>query len=94
MVVLEAMQHLVPVIYPKTSGAAEVLTSGVKVDAADTGAMADAVMRLLGDRSAWERAAGEAAEEIKAYKNRRYEDRLIALWTEQIARRQQAGATS
>lgn len=85
MVILEAMQHRVPVIYPAESGAAEVLESGVKADTADTAAMASEVRRLLSDLGEWERSVAEAAEEIERYPERRYEDRLVALWTEAMA---------
>ncbi len=91
MVVLEAMQHHVPVIYPAESGAAEVLQSGVKITGGDTTAMAAAVMRLLGNLGAWEEAVVAGAREIERYPERGYEDRLIAVWTEATAvhRRQQ-----
>ncbi len=85
MVVLEAMQHRVPVIYPAESGAAEVLSGGVKIAGGDTAAMAAAVMRLLGDIGAWEVAVAAAAREIEDYPARGYEDRLIAVWTEAAA---------
>jgi len=82
MVVLEAMQHRVPVIYPAESGAAEVLQSGVKVAAGDIAAMAAAVRRLLGEISAWEEAVIAAAREIDRYPGRGHEDRLTAVWSE------------
>ena len=82
MVILEAMQHRVPVIFPDGSGAAEVLQSGVKISGGDTAAMAAAVIRLLGDLGAWEEAVVAAAREIERYPQRGYEDRLIAVWTE------------
>ncbi|MEJ0044854.1 MAG: glycosyltransferase family 4 protein [Rhodospirillales bacterium] len=85
MVVLEAMQHRVPVIYPAESGAAEVLQNGIKIAAGDTAEMAGAVMHLLGDLSAWEEAVVAAAREIEHYPERGYEDRLIAVWTEAMA---------
>jgi glycosyltransferase involved in cell wall biosynthesis len=82
MVILEAMQHRVPVIYPKDSGAAEVLESGIKIASENTAAAAEAVMHLLGDLSAWEGAVVESAREIEQYPRRDYADRLIAVWTE------------
>ncbi|HTR16725.1 MAG TPA: glycosyltransferase [Acetobacteraceae bacterium] len=85
MVILEAMQHRVPVIYPEESGAAEVLQSGVKVASGDTAAMASAVMRLLGDLGTWEEAVAVAAHEIEGYPERGYEDRLIAVWSEAVS---------
>jgi len=85
MVILEAMQHRVPVIYPAESGAAEVIQSGVKITGGDTAAMADAVMRLLGNLGVWEEAVVAAAQEVERYPERGHEDRLIAVWTEAMA---------
>jgi glycosyltransferase involved in cell wall biosynthesis len=82
MVILEAMQHRVPVIYPKDSGAGEVLESGIKIASENTAAAAEAFMHLLGDLSAWEGAVVESAREIEQYPRRDYADRLIAVWTE------------
>jgi glycosyltransferase involved in cell wall biosynthesis len=90
MVILEAMQHRVPVIYPAESGAAEVLQSGVKIVGGDTAAMAEAVMRLLGDLGAWEEAVVTAAHEIERYPERDNDDRLIRVWTEALADRRRA----
>jgi glycosyltransferase involved in cell wall biosynthesis len=92
MVVLEAMQHRVPVIYPAESGAAEVLQSGVKIEGGDTQAMAEAVTRLLGNLDVWEDAVRAAAQEIERYPQRAYEDRLIAVWTEAVAASRGASA--
>ena len=85
MVILEALLHKVPVIYPAELGAAEVLQSGIKIANGDTAAMADAVMRLLGDLGAWEEAILAGSREIENYPARNYEDRLIGVWTEAIA---------
>ncbi len=85
MVVLEALLHRVPVIYPAESGAAEVLKSGIKLASGDTVGMADAVMRLLGDLGAWEEAILAGAREIERYPANNYEDRLIGVWSEAIA---------
>jgi glycosyltransferase involved in cell wall biosynthesis len=82
MVILEAMQHRVPVIYPEESGAAEVLQSGVKIAGSDTAAMATEVARLLGDLGNWEAAVAASASEIERYSERHYEDWVIAVWTE------------
>lgn len=82
MVVLEALQHRVPVIYPAESGAAEVLHNGVKIAGSDVAAMAAAVTRLLGDIGAWEEAVRAGAHEIERYPELGHEDRLTAVWTE------------
>jgi glycosyltransferase involved in cell wall biosynthesis/uncharacterized protein YjbI with pentapeptide repeats len=85
MVVLEAMQHRVPVIYPATSGAAEVLEGGVKIVADDIPAIASAVGRLLGDLRVWEESVLVAARDIERYSRKRVEDRLVSVWTEATA---------
>ena len=85
MVVLEAMQHRVPVLYPATSGAAEVLESGVKVDPADTAAMAERIEGLLSDLGEWEAVVRAQATEIDAYPRRDDDERLIEVWRKAIA---------
>jgi len=85
MVVLEAMQRRVPVIYPAESGAAEVLESGTKVAEGDVKAMAAAVTSLLGDLGTWERAATAAEREIAQFADKHSEDQLIAVWAEASA---------
>ena len=95
MVILEAMQHRVPVIYPAESGAAEVLQRGIKIPRGDTEAMAAAVQQLLGNISAWEEAVVSAAREIERYPDRGYEGRLTAVWTEaQASRPPPVGSTA
>jgi len=79
------MQRRVPVIYPAESGAAEVLESGTKIAEGDLKAMADAVMRLLGDLGTWERAVIAAKREIARFADQHYEDRLLASWAEASA---------
>jgi glycosyltransferase involved in cell wall biosynthesis len=91
MVVLEAMQHRAPVIYPEQSGAAEVLASGVKVDPADIEAMAGKVTQLLSDLGEWETIVRAQATEIDAYPRRPDDDRLIAVWRQTAAERPLAG---
>jgi len=86
MVILEAMQHQVPAIYADISGAAEVLESGIKVNANDTDAIAARELQLLADFETWENVATAEAQEIEAYAKRPYEDRLIAVWQQVQAR--------
>jgi glycosyltransferase involved in cell wall biosynthesis len=80
MVVLEAMEHGVPVIYPDHSGAAEALESGIKVRADDLGAMADAVTDLLDHRDTWAAMAAKQAREIQAYPERGHDQLLMGAW--------------
>gem|GEM_PF-3470762 len=80
MVILEAMQHRVPVIYPLNSGAAEVLRSGIKVPAEDVTAMASHTQTLLESIDTWEGLVRTEADEIDGYRDKRYEDGIIAIW--------------
>jgi glycosyltransferase involved in cell wall biosynthesis len=80
MVILEAMQHRVPVIYPERSGAAEVLRSGIKADPQNSEEVARRIVELLDDLGAWEAKVRAQADEIDAYPDRNYEDRVIAVW--------------
>jgi glycosyltransferase involved in cell wall biosynthesis len=80
MVVLEAMQHRVPVIYPSDSGAAEVLQSGIKVRTDDIGAMSNQVLELLNSLQVWETTVRAEAREIDEYPGRTYSDQIISVW--------------
>ncbi len=80
MVVLEAMQRRVPVLYPRTSGAAEVLQSGLKIDPENCSATAEALVHLLTDRARWEEVAAAQAAEIRGYAERGYEELVRALY--------------
>jgi glycosyltransferase involved in cell wall biosynthesis len=87
MVILEAMQHRVPVIYPAESGAAEVLQSGIQVPGASMqNTMANHVSKLISDLESWESTVREEAKEIDAYPTRGYEDLAIKVWSEAVAR--------
>lgn len=94
MVILEAMQHRVPVIYPAVAGAAEVLQAGVKASVDDVAALASNVMELLGDIGTWEKAVEAGVRDIERYARQRYEDRLIAVWSEAKATHVQAAPAS
>jgi glycosyltransferase involved in cell wall biosynthesis len=94
MVILEAMQHRTPVIYPAQSGAAEVLESGVKVDPADIEVMAAKAVQLLSDLGEWETVVRAQAVEIDAYPRRPDDDRLIAVWRQAVAESPPARAPS
>jgi glycosyltransferase involved in cell wall biosynthesis len=80
MVILEAMQHRVPVLYPRGAGAAEVLSSGIKIDPTDIEASAQALARLLNDRDYWAEVVLQQRQEIAEYPNRGYEERLQEMY--------------
>lgn len=87
MVVLEAMQHGVPVVYPQDAGVAEVLDAGVPVDTSDMAAMTDAVVRLLQDWQYWEEVVSRQFEAIAAYPAEGQERSLHDLWERLVAAR-------
>ncbi|HVO23235.1 MAG TPA: SAV_2336 N-terminal domain-related protein [Candidatus Margulisiibacteriota bacterium] len=81
MVILEGMQHRVPVLYPRHAGAAEVLQSGVKIDPLDTQAVAEELHALLNDRNRWEHVVLQQAREIDQYADRGYARSLQELYS-------------
>lgn len=85
MVILEGMEHRVPVIYPSDAGAAEVLQSGIKLPANDIAGMAAAVVRLLDRLDVWETLVREQAREIMAYPDHDFDARLQAVWQQAAA---------
>jgi glycosyltransferase involved in cell wall biosynthesis len=80
MVILEAMQHRVPVLYPNTAGAAEVLKSGITVRTGDIDDMAARLEQVLNDWRTWEETVESQSREIAEYPDRGYERQLIDLW--------------
>lgn len=67
MVVLEALQHRVPVFFPPDAGVAEVIAAGVRIDPADAARVAAQVSTLLGDWPAWERVVEEQSAAFSSY---------------------------
>ena len=80
MVILEAMQHHVPVFYPSTSGAAEVMTSGIKINPEDTESVALKLHNILENWELWESIVEEQMDDINAYAAKPHELILIDLW--------------
>jgi len=80
MVILEAMQHRVPVLYPASSGAAEVLKSGVPIDPEDAVDAANRLVALLDDWELWEKTVKQQAEEVAEYSKRGEEGGLNQIW--------------
>ena len=80
MVVLEAMQHQVPVFYPEASGAAEILKAGIKIDPEATDAVAEKVHALLENWEAWENIVQAQEEDIQAYLAANHETILMNVW--------------
>jgi glycosyltransferase involved in cell wall biosynthesis len=80
MVILEAMQHHVPVFYPVNSGAAEVLNSGFKIDPDDTDAVAFTLKNLLENWELWENTVEQQMESVKDHMAQKYELILTGVW--------------
>jgi glycosyltransferase involved in cell wall biosynthesis len=80
MVVLEAMQAGVPVLYPRTSGAADALKSGIRIDPEATAAVADALTELLTRPELWEDVVRAQLAEIAAYAERNHALPIEAAW--------------
>lgn len=82
MVILEAMQAGVPVVFSKTAGAGEVLASGIRADIEQKEGFAQAVVKLLEDEVYWQHVVDTQLEEVKKYPERGYEICLSKLWNE------------
>ncbi|MBI4721171.1 MAG: glycosyltransferase family 4 protein [Chitinivibrionia bacterium] len=82
MVVLEAMQCGVPVLYSSEAGVAEVIESGIPIRPDDVGGIADRILELLADSVLWENVALAEREEIRSYPERGYECRLMQMYAE------------
>lgn len=82
MVILEGMQRGVPVLYPQHSGAAEVLTSGIKINPEDIDGTVDQLYRLLNDREYWENIVKNQTAEINMYYSKGFESILLKLFSQ------------
>lgn len=82
MVVMEAMLHQVPVLYPEDSGVAEVMDAGIKVDTNNIEAMAEEIQRLLKDWDYWIRVVEKQTKDIIHYGERKFEKNVLMLWSE------------
>jgi glycosyltransferase involved in cell wall biosynthesis/uncharacterized protein YjbI with pentapeptide repeats len=67
MVILEAMQAGVPVLFPKTAGASEQLSAGIRIDPEDAKATAEQALGLLAGEAEWQRVVAEQLREINGY---------------------------
>nr|WP_282558884.1 SAV_2336 N-terminal domain-related protein [Methylosinus sp. C49] len=85
MVILEAMERGVPVVYAKESGAAEALRAGLRIAPDDIGAMANMVIALLEDGGFWRKIVEEQSQALQDYRARADERRLVDLWRMSIA---------
>lgn len=84
MVVLEAMQHHVPVLYPRSSGAAEVLDAGIKINPRNIASVVKVLHRLLTNWQFWEEIVNKQAEIVEAFYAQEYESAILHLWESMI----------
>lgn len=82
MVILEAMQSGVPVVFIEHAGAAEVLHSGFRFQYGDVDKAAEFVTELLTSPDKWEAAVQAQLRDIAAYPDQHYENRLKKLWSQ------------
>ena len=94
MIVLEAMQHGVPVLYPKEAGVAEVLGCGIPFDPDDEEFATREIQRLVEDEGYWTQVVDAQYREIEGYAARGYERRLTEVWQEVVGDRKVAGESS
>lgn len=85
MVVLEAMQAGVPVLYPRESGAADALTSGIKITPTAIEDVAQQLINLLTNVETWEEIVRAQLVEIVAYPKRDHAAAIAAAWQAAMA---------
>lgn len=80
MVILEAMQHSVPVFFTNKAGANDVINAGITIDPENPEATADVINRYLNDWDQWEQIVEQQTKAIDAYIAEAHENKLIDLW--------------
>ena len=82
MVVLEAMQHGVPVMFPKDAGVAEVLNSDISFNPRDTQAAKEILLRLLEDEAYWYEVVNRQLEDVTRFREKHHERSVSRLWSQ------------
>lgn len=80
MVVLEAMEHGVPVLFDRSAGVGEVVESGIRIDSNDTSELVRLIVELLRNEDLWRTHATAELDEIRPYARRGYEQQIKNLW--------------
>ncbi len=80
MVILEAMLHRVPVIFPSHAGAAEVIAAGFAMDVEKVDVMAETVHALLSDWTEWKKIVDQQVAALETYMNSSPETSLTKDW--------------
>lgn len=86
MVILEAMQEGIPVIFTEGAGVGEVVDAGVRVPANAPSTMAEQLVQLLQDEAGWRQQAAAGLAAVKDYARVKQEEKLISLWAELVER--------
>jgi glycosyltransferase involved in cell wall biosynthesis/uncharacterized protein YjbI with pentapeptide repeats len=80
LVILEAMQCGVPVMFADACGAGEVLKEGIRFDPEDPEQAAQTLYELITDSDRWQRTADAQFQEASHYHERGSEVQLAQLW--------------
>jgi glycosyltransferase involved in cell wall biosynthesis len=80
MVVLEAMQHRVPVLYPKNAGVAEMIKTELCVNPEDVTGVTRTLEKLLNDWQYWEEIVEIQQVELEKFTRRQDERTMLGLW--------------
>ena len=81
MVILEAMQHRVPVLYPVNAGVSEVIETDLMVNPEDIRSVAEKLRRILDDWQYWEDIVEIQESALEKFIERHDERQLLKLWT-------------
>jgi len=82
MVILEAMQHRVPVLYPDNAGVTEVIKTELSVNPDDTESVIDKLTKLLDDWQYWEDIVETQELELEKFNQRKDERKLLEIWNQ------------
>ena len=80
MVILEAMQEGVPVMYSNNAGVTDVIKSGIPINQGNVKEVAQQVVNILNDKIAWQRVVEAQTSEIVNYRQREYESIILSVW--------------
>jgi len=84
MVILEAMELGVPVLFEASAGVGEVLKSGIPIHSEDIQGTGDQIVGLLADERRWLDVAQGQLNEMRDYSKRDYAKRVVELWAREM----------